>query len=244
MLRGKLSSTWIPCYAPSVLSDYYVEQTNLNLAKEENDNPNGDPLYLEGIGYDGTANTDWSALAAEKGTLPMQIHYVWAGDRELTNSDEDRQSMRIKILMTADYPVIESNYGATIVVGPNAVTRNNNSYYTLAAECEAGYATMNMISSYNNSAPWADYVTNTTGVEGILTNACGGVKLYPNPVGSAFTLEAPMAMDEVKIFTTNGQLVKYVKGIDVAKATINVDDLPQGVYIVNTLGVAQMMIKM
>lgn len=241
---GKLSSTWIPCYAPSVLSDYYVEQTNLNLAKEENDNPNGDPLYLEGIGYDGTANTDWSALAAEKGTLPMQIHYVWAGDRELTNSDEDRQSMRIKILMTADYPVIESNYGATIVVGPNAVTRNNNSYYTLAAECEAGYATMNMISSYNNSAPWADYVTNTTGVEGILTNACGGVKLYPNPVGSAFTLEAPMAMDEVKIFTTNGQLVKYVKGIDVAKATINVDDLPQGVYIVNTLGVAQMMIKM
>ena len=233
---GKLSSTWIPYYAPSVMSDVTVANENATLEKNEKD------PYLKGIGYDGT--NDWSALAATARTLPMQIHYVWGGDRELTNSEEDRQSMRLKVLMTADYPVVESNYGATIVIGPNAVTRNNNSYYTLAAECEAGYATMNMISSYNNSAPWADYVTNTTGVEGILTNACGGVKLYPNPVGSAFTLEAPMAMDEVKIFTTNGQLVKYVKGIDVAKATINVDDLPQGVYIVNTLGVAQMMIKM
>lgn len=235
---GKLSSTWIPYYAPSVMSDETVVNENATLHK------NGKEVYLEGIGYDGTTNTDWSALAAEAKTLPMQIHYVWGGNRELTNSEEDRQSIKFKVLMTADYPVIESNYGATIIVGPNAVTRNNDSYYTLAPECEAGVATMNMISSYNNSAPWADYVTNTTGVEGILVNACGGVKLYPNPVGSAFTLEAPMAMDEVKIFTTNGQLVKVVNGIDAAKATINVEDLPQGVYIVNTLGVAQMMIKM
>ena len=241
---NRVEDRWIPYYAPSVLSDYYVEQTNITLAKDGNANPTGDPLSLSGIGYDGTANTDWSALAAQECTLPMQIHYVWGGERELTNSEEDRTSMKFKVLMTADYPVIESNYGATIVLGPNAVTRNSDSYYTLAAECEAGHATMNMISSYNNSAPWADYVTNVTGVEGILVNACGGVNLYPNPVGSTFTLETPMEMNEVKIFTMDGQLVKVITGIDASKATINVEELPQGMYIVNTLGVAKMMIKM
>ena len=88
-----------------------------------------------------------------------------------------------------------------------------------------------------------DHTTTVTGVEGILTNAAGGVKLYPNPVGSVFTLQAPMAMGEVKIFTMDGQLVKVVKDINDTMVSINVDELPQGMYIVNTLGVAKMMIK-
>ena len=32
-----------------------------------------EPLVMEGIGYDGTSVTDWSALAAEAKTLPMQV---------------------------------------------------------------------------------------------------------------------------------------------------------------------------
>ena len=84
----------------------------------------------------------------------------------------------------------------------------------------------------------------TTGVEGIITDAYGGIKLYPNPVVSTFTLEAPMTINVVKIFTSDGQLVKVVKGINDTKASINVEDLPRGIYIVNTLGIAKMMIRM
>ena len=90
------------------------------------------------------------------------------------------------------------------------------------------------------------YVTSTsvtTGVEGVITEACGGVKLYPNPVGSVLTLEASIPFDEVKIFTASGQLVMVVKDVNVTKANINVDMLPQGAYIVHTLGIAKMMIK-
>ena len=83
----------------------------------------------------------------------------------------------------------------------------------------------------------------TTGVEGILTEACGGVKLYPNPVISSFTLEAPMIINEVKIFAPDGQLVKVVKDINDTKAVINVDELPQGVYLVNTLGTVKTIIR-
>jgi hypothetical protein len=208
------------------------------------DNYNGavEPLVMTGIGYDGTKNSNWSALAAEELTLPMQVHYVWAGNNPLTNEEVDRKKVSTNMLMTADYPIIESTYGATIIHDATF----DNTYYSLMAETEGGLTRMNMISSENhsNGGVFADYIAVVTGVEGILVNACGGVNLYPNPVGDTFTLEAPMNMSEVKIFTMDGQLVKVVKGIDASKATINVEELPQGMYIVNTLGVAKMMIKM
>lgn len=241
------SSTWIPYYAPSVLSDLYVEKTNETLGMDGNftDNYNGavERLVMRGIGYDGTANTDWSALAAKERTLPMQVHYVWGGNRELTNEQSDRESSSTKVLMTADYPIIESTFGATIIHNAVAAINDEDSYYTLVKETNAGNTRMNMVSSENNSGVYADYVATITGVEGILVNACGGINIYPNPVGSTFTLEAPMTIGDVKIFTTDGQLVKVVKDVDDSTAKINVEELPQGVYIVNTLGVAKMMIK-
>ena len=242
------STTWIPYYAPSVLSDYYVEQTNISLGKAGNFtyNYNGtaEPLVMEGIGYDGSAKTNWSALAAKERKLPMQVHYVWGGNRELTNEQTDRESTSTKMLMTADYPIIESIYGATIIHNAvAAINDDEDSYYTLIEETNAGVTRMNMISSENHSGVYVDYVTTLTGVEGILVNAAGGVKLYPNPVGSTFTLQAPIAMGEVKIFTMDGQLVKVVKDINDTMVSINVDELPQGMYIVNTLGEAKMMIK-
>ena len=114
------------------------------------------------------------------------------------------------------------------------------------AETNGGLTKMNMISSENhsNGGVYAAYVTTVTGVEGVLTNACGGVKIYPNPVQSSFTLEAPMDMGTVKIFSASGHLVKEINNVEASRVTIIVNDLPQGVYIVNTLGVAQIMMKM
>lgn len=243
---GQMSSVWVPYYAPSVLSDYYVDQTNITLGKDGNftDNYGGqvEPLVMEGIGYDGTKNTDWSALAAEAKTLPMQVHYVWGGNRDLTNEESDRKLVSTDVLLTADYPIIEfvweNKYMPTIIENTG-----DDLYYSLMPESEANLTRMNMISSENHSGVYADYITTVTGVEGILTDACGGIKIYPNPVGSTFTLEAPMTIGKVKIFTMDGQLVKVVKGVKDTTVKINVDELPQGMYIVNTLGIAKMMIK-
>lgn len=240
------SSTWIPYYAPSVLSDDWVAEANITLGMDGNftDNYNGavDPLVMIEIGYDGTKNSNWSALAAKERTLPMQVHYVWGGNRVLTNDLSDRETTSTKVLMTADYPIIEFVWNGTSV--PTLIPNTGDeSYYTLIPESEAGYTRMNMVSSENHSGVYADYVTTVTGVEGIITNACGGWQLYPNPVGSTFTLEAPMTIGNVQIFTMDGQLVKVVKDVKDTTVKINVDELPQGVYIVNTLGVAKMMIK-
>ena len=233
---------WTPYYAPAVLNDYNVEQENKTLGMSGNytDNYDGavEPLVLTGIGYNGT--NDWSALAAEALTLPMQVHYVWGGIRELTNVQSDRELVSTKVLMTADYPIIESTYGATIIHDATF----DDTYYNLMPETNGGQTRMNMVSSENHSGVYADYVATVTGVEGIITDVCGGWKLYPNPVGSKFTMEAPMTINVVKIFTMEGQLVKVVKGINATKASIDVNDLPQGMYIVNSLGIAKMMIKM
>lgn len=244
---GQMSSVWVPYYAPSVMSDAVIVDENATLGMGGNftDNYDGkvEPLVLQGIGYDGTKNTDWSALAAKEQTLPMRVHYVWAGDRDLTNVQSDRELVSTKVLMTADYPIIEFVWNGNSV--PTLIPNTGDeSYYTLIPETEAGYTRMNMISSENHSGVYADYVATVTGVEGILTDACGGWKLYPNPVGSKFTMEAPMTINVVKIFTMDGQLVKVVKGINATKASIDVDDLPRGMYFVNTLGLAKLMIKM
>ncbi len=242
--EGQMSDKWVPYYAPSVLDDGNVVEFNKTLGMPGNftDNYNGavEPLVMTGIGYDGTKNSNWSALATEERTLPMQVHYVWAGDRDLTNVQTDREQVSTKVLMTADYPIIESTYGATIIHDATF----DDSYYNLMVETEGGQTRMNMISSENNSGVYADYVTTVTGVEGILTNACGGWQLYPNPVGSFVTIEAPMLINDVKIFSMDGQLVKVVKDVKDTTVKINVEELPQGVYIVNTLGVAKMMIKL
>ena len=245
-IEGQMSDKWVPYYAPSVLDDGNVVEFNKTLGMPGNftDNYNGavDPLVMKGIGYDGTKNSNWSALATEERTLPMQVHYVWAGDTELTNEEVDRKKVSTNMLMTADYPIIESTYGATIIHDATF----DDTYYSLMAETEGGLTRMNMISSENhsNGGVFADYVTTVTGVEGILTNACGGWQLYPNPVGSFVTIEAPMLINDVKIFSMDGQLVKVVKGVKDTTVKINVEELPQGVYIVNTLGVAKMMIKL
>lgn len=231
--NGKVSKEWIPYYAGSVLTDYYVEQYNKFLARNNLDE------FALGIGYTGN-NTNWSALAEEKRTLPLDVHYMWAGDEWLQDGQQSQVAM--SLLMTADYPIIESKNGATLLHNAN----NDDSYYTLEKDCQNGAATMNMVSMYSNNMNGVvlDYLANTTGVEGVLTNACGGVKIYPNPVQSSFTLEAPMDMGTVKIFSTSGQLVKEINNVEASRVTIIVDDLPRGVYIVNTLGVAQIMMKM
>ena len=83
----------------------------------------------------------------------------------------------------------------------------------------------------------------TTGIEGALTEALGGWRIYPNPVDGEFKLQAPMTISNVKIFSVDGQLVKEVNPEADTTVTINVEDLPEGLYIVNTLGMSKIMIK-
>ncbi len=226
---NRLGNEWVEYHAGSVLPDSHIDGYN-----------SYNPALTNGkIGYDGTNN--WSYQAMLNNKLPMQIHYVHGGNTSLVTGDAlpaasetAASDVKFDVTLTAEYPVVNyksSNAGFMVAEDPETYDVPN------------GY--MNVMTVPTKlSDMYVTSTTITTGVEGILTEACGGVKLYPNPVGSTFTLQAPMTLGEVRVYTMDGQLVKVVKDIDDTTVKINVDELPQGMYIVNTLGVAKMMIKM
>jgi hypothetical protein len=173
----------------------------------------------------------------------MLVHYVYGADEPLKSGQVS--TVKFNVTLTAEYPVIVSGLSKY-----DAYPDEENYCDIYADEDPQNYIIvsanryMDVLTVPTTLSNMTVANTNvTTGVEGILTEVCGGVKLYPNPVSSSFTLEAPMIIGEVKILTIDGQLVKVVKDINETKATINVDELPQGMYLINTLGVVEIMIK-
>ena len=227
-------NTWVEYHAGSVLPDGEVDLLNQSTNPVLTD-------YAK-IGYNEN-NRNWSAQAIANDQLPMMIHYVHGSNSSLVTNEASPASnekavsdIKFDVTLTAEYPIVvqDPNRFSNVLMAEDPSKYQINSS---TREMNVMTVPISLSDMYVNSAKV------TTGVEGILTEVCGGVKFYPNPVGSTFTLEAPMVMNEVTICTIDGQLVKGIKGVDVTKATINVDDLPKGVYVVHTLGIAQMMIK-
>ena len=218
-------NTWVQYHAGSILTNDQVNSLNGSNAALTNGT----------IGYDGTNN--WSALAIQNNQVPMLVHYVHGSNTPLASTEEAVSNIKFDVTLTAEYPIVYRADGTLA----HFIAAEEPSTYSLAL----GSSAMNVMTVPTELTDM--YVTSTsvtTGVEGIITNACGGWQLYPNPVGSFVTIEAPMLINDVKIFSMDGQLVKVVKGVKDTTVKINVEELPQGVYIVNTLGVAKMMIKL
>lgn len=234
--ENEAATTWTKYLAGSVLTD--SEIAGYNEAMNALDG---------GIGYGSTVNdevqTNWSALAIANNKLPMSIHYVHGSNELLTNSAA--ADVKFDVVLTAEYPVVMSGESVS-----SSYPDETNICDIIAAEDPGTYEikgaerymhVMTVPTPLSNM-----YVTSasvTTGVEGILTEACGGVRLYPNPVGSTLTLQAPMALGKVRIFSADGQLMKVVDDCDDAIVKVNVEELPKGVYVVHVLGVAKIMIK-
>lgn len=233
--ESSTSTTWTKYYAGSIITDENVNNYNLTLSRS---GLNG---FLLGIGYNGSDENNWSEMAVAEKRLPLNIHYVYAGKEWLSNAEPDRMKATMNVILTVDYPVIE---GITLKVNEYPGENKLYSMESASATFATPSTTMNMITVPNTMNDlYVGATTTVTGVEGILTNACGGVNLYPNPVNTTLILQAPMTIYDVKIFTMEGQLVKMVTDINDTIAKINVEELPQGMYIVNTLGVAKIMIK-
>ena len=216
-------NTWVQYHAGSILTNDQVNSLNGSNAALTNGT----------IGYDGTNN--WSALAIQNNQVPMLIHYVHGSNTPLASTEEAVSNIKFDVTLTAEYPVMSYSDDS---FGSMCYAEDPETYSYAGSDMNVMTVPTKLSDIYVNST------SVTTGVEGILTNACGGWQLYPNPVGSFVTIEAPMLINDVKIFSMDGQLVKVVKGVKDTTVKINVEELPQGVYIVNTLGVAKMMIKL
>ena len=226
---NRLGDEWVEYHAGSVLPD---DEIDLLLVRN-------DALTGAKIGYDGTNN--WSAQAIAKNQVPMLIHYVHGSGESLVTNSATRAAnetavsdVKFDVTLTAEYPIVNYtglNAGFMVAEDPAA--------YEMTSGSEMNVMTVptQLTSMYVNSA------SVTTGIEGALTEALGGWRIYPNPVDGEFKLQAPMTISNVKIFSVDGQLVKEVNPEADTTVTINVEDLPEGLYIVNTLGMSKIMIK-
>ena len=78
-----------------------------------------------------------------------------------------------------------------------------------------------------------DFFWSEIEVHGIDEETANVITIYPNPASETITILAPESLlsNNVKIFTISGQLVKS-KLINGSTTTINIDDIPSGVYFV------------
>lgn len=225
------SSEWVPYHAASVLTDDQVAIYNTRKGtKSEN--------VLAGIGY--TGSNDWSSLAVAEGHLPLKVHYVWAGSNPISKIEDAGFDFEL----SANYPIVTM---ATPEIKINETTVNGAYDLVLANPLSRSTSgnDLIMITTVNNEYKTLvmDGIidTPTTGVENVGVGN-GTLRLYPNPANSVVTLQAPITITDVKIFTIDGQLVKEYDTND-TKVKINVSDLTTGVYIVHAAGTTTRMIK-
>lgn len=229
--EDKTSTEWTPYYAASVLTDSQVESYNIRKATSSED-------VLTTLGYSG--KEDWSALATEENHLPLKVHYVWAGNDRISVTGDAEFGFEL----SANYPIVSVE---TPEFKINQYPQSGAYEFALVnplSRSTSGYE-LQMITSVNK-----DYKTlvmdgiietPTTGVENVGTGN-GALRLYPNPANSVVTLQAPITITDVKIFTVDGQLMKEFDADD-TQVKINVSDLPTGVYIVHAAGSTTRLIK-
>lgn len=225
------SSEWTPYYAASLLTDEQVDIYNTRKATSSGD-------VLTKLGYTGTE--DWSALATEENHLPLKVHYVWAGNDKIAN----KGNAEFGFELSANYPIVSvetpefkiNEYpqsGAYEFALVNPLSRSTSGYeLQMITTVNKEYKTLVMDGIIE---------TPTTGVEDV-GEGNGALRLYPNPANSVVTLQAPITITDVKIFSVDGQLLKEFDADD-TKVKINVSDLPTGVYIVHAAGSTTRLIK-
>ena len=81
---------------------------------------------MQGIGYDGTSVTDWSALAAEAKTLPMQVIQAVAQSAPtiVVEQNSEYTSIMKRLAERLDEPFVTVN----TITGDNGIKKAQDEY--------------------------------------------------------------------------------------------------------------------
>ena len=228
------SSEWVPYLAASVLTDDQVTSYNSRLGSAQKP--------LTGIGY--TGNNEWSTLSASARHIPVKVHYVWAGNEKLASDAISESNFNWEL--SANYPVVVYN---TPLLKINSTPQDGGAYDitepVVFARSVPGYD-MQVITAtnQNNKELQMDAAIEnkvTTGVDGVNPEN-GKVIVYPNPATDFVTIKSPFAIEDVKILSSSGLLVKEIDA-DGTQLRVDVSDLAPGIYVVRIADQSQILIK-
>lgn len=158
--------------------------------------------------------------------------------------DTDMTNQWTKSYMPGDYDFTNDPAPANYVTDENGnkvpdadpcaawyVTKNNPEGYIYRITAEYAADNDERIKTQASSTGAAGAPTQT-GVNDIVADANTGVKVYPVPATDVITVESAQAIDNVKIVSLSGALVKDLHADGNTTVTMNIADLSAGVYVV------------
>lgn len=89
--------------------------------------------------------------------------------------------------------------------------------------------------SLGNAFTWCDYVVVPV-ILGVNENQAAKISIFPNPAKDNFTISNLLGGEIIKLSTIEGRVVSENINSDLTKKVMNVNDLPNGVYILTVQG--------
>ncbi len=88
-------------------------------------------------------------------------------------------------------------------------------------------------STYDAAPVWTDFnIDNTLGITDVQKEATA-IQVYPNPTTNFITLKNSEGINQVKVFSLEGKLLKTEK-VNSKNATLDLSYLPKGIYLLQT----------
>ena len=143
--------------------------------------------------------------------------------------------------MTADAVVaqVEPIGNLGYETGGNYSTFN----FLFAEKINAGSYYIYQYCASNGMAVYRLYDRNYSGVEDIVSDAKAELKVYPNPATDIVNISSSEEIGSVAVYNLSGALVGTADEINGTSATVNVNELPQGTYLISVDGQSAKIIK-
>ncbi len=133
-----------------------------------------------------------------------------------------------------DYNAFNGCTGLTSVTveWTTPLATNSNIFQNVTLANVILYVPAGTEASYAAAAVWKDFGTITLGIKDVQNNSTA-ILVYPNPTTNFITLKNSEGINQVKVFSLEGKLLKTEK-INSKNATLDLSYLPKGVYLLQT----------
>lgn len=187
---------------------------------------------------------NWSRIIREQGT---EGFHMIVGNVAQSQSGQTPETVGASVKFTATYPFMVNStkpFEVSVSAESPMRTRRNapGDKYNGYDQPEHEFMLMAVPGQTVTSDNLIVKETQT-GVEDVIADSETAVTLSPNPVQSVTLLRGGRTLGDVSVFSLNGSCVKQLYCDDTVM-TLDVTDLPDGVYVVNTAaGQTKMIVK-
>lgn len=176
--------------------------------------------------FDGNQCNDYICKTVNVSTLSNPCTPIFSAIQSLSQSNTYTFSLYNNCATSA------YSYGWSFGDGTAAAGVNPTHTYTSPGTftvCASSY------DSLGNAFTWCDYVVVPV-ILGVNENNAAKVSIYPNPAKDNITINNLIGNETIQLSTVEGRVVNQIVNGDAQKIAMDVNELPNGVYIMSVNG--------